>query len=182
MPLQESESGRERERKRERVFYVCVVHGEIPEGKHLAALGNAPLSAANATPGNATLAPQYTCRLFNLHRFTHHSWLAWLASQKLLSSMHHQLDPHERPPDGIRAVYKKYQKMKRHELDQDDDMIDVPLDKDSPAAVDRKLRLVQEYAAIDLTATFRAFGGQAAPTTVSSRVVAVYEHTDMPGT
>ncbi|KAF2825208.1 hypothetical protein CC86DRAFT_446623 [Ophiobolus disseminans] len=35
------------------------------------------------------------------------------------------LDPHQRPPDGIRHVYKKYQKMKATDLDGDEVIVDL---------------------------------------------------------
>ncbi|EAT79378.2 hypothetical protein SNOG_13051 [Parastagonospora nodorum SN15] len=35
------------------------------------------------------------------------------------------LDPHQRPPENIRNVYKKYQKMKAKDLDTDADLVDL---------------------------------------------------------
>ncbi|PVH95151.1 hypothetical protein DM02DRAFT_537962 [Periconia macrospinosa] len=52
------------------------------------------------------------------------------------------LDPHERPPDGIRAVYKKYQKMKSYQLALDPDIVDLP--GQSLPNRDPKIRVVKE--------------------------------------
>ncbi|KAH8637113.1 hypothetical protein IG631_08948 [Alternaria alternata] len=71
--------------------------------------------------------------------------------------MHH-LDPYERPPDGIRNVYKKYQKMKLNDLDLDGDIID--LSSDASASSSGRVRVVREYTAEDLTAIFQAFAGE----------------------
>jgi alkylated DNA repair protein alkB family protein 1 len=96
--------------------------------------------------------------------------------------MHH-LDPHERPPDSIRSVYKKYQKIKLEALNNDPDIVHLAGDDASAPAANTKVHLIKEYAAKDLTATFYAFAGQDAqlghmsiPTSVP-----VYEHDDMPG-
>ncbi|KZM24127.1 uncharacterized protein EKO05_0010802 [Ascochyta rabiei] len=90
------------------------------------------------------------------------------------------LDPHQRPPDSIKDVYKKYQKMKWNDLDQDPDIVDLP--DDTPTSAKDKVRIVEEWSSEDLTAAFRAFSGQerliyaALPSTIP-----VYEHADMPG-
>ncbi|RMZ68682.1 Alpha-ketoglutarate-dependent dioxygenase abh1 [Pyrenophora seminiperda CCB06] len=98
--------------------------------------------------------------------------------------MHH-LDPHVRPPEGIRKVYKKYQKMSPEQLNQDTDILDLS----SPAAalLNKKVRLVKQYATEELTATFRTFAGDEDTVTqeedldLSSSSRPVYEHEDMPG-
>jgi hypothetical protein len=95
--------------------------------------------------------------------------------------MHH-LDPHQRPPDSIRNVYKKYQKMKLKELDQDQVIID--LSSNAAASANSKVRVVRQYAYQDLAAAFSTFADDDAklhqldmPTSIP-----VYEHEDMPGT
>lgn len=94
--------------------------------------------------------------------------------------MHH-LDPHERPPDGIRNVYKKYQKMGLAQLHQDTEIIDIS--SQETASLNNKVRVVEQHEAEQLTATFRAFAGQDMvaldPDLPSS--MPVYEHEDMPG-
>ena len=94
--------------------------------------------------------------------------------------MHH-LDPHERPPDGIRNVYKKYQKMGLEQLNQDTEIID--MSSQETASLNNKVRVVKQHEAEQLTATFRAFAGQDMvaldPDLPSS--MPVYEHEDMPG-
>ena len=95
--------------------------------------------------------------------------------------MHH-LDPYERPPDGIRNVYKNYQKMKAKDIDLDGDIID--LSSDASASSNPKVRVVKEYTAKDLTAIFRSFAGEDGgklQATDLPRSIPVYEHEDMPG-
>ncbi|KAF9697893.1 hypothetical protein EKO04_004271 [Ascochyta lentis] len=90
------------------------------------------------------------------------------------------LDPHQRPPDSIKHVYKKYQKMKLKDLDKDPDIVDLP--NDTPTSAKGKVRMVEEWTGEDLTAAFRAFSGQDTQTyaALPSRIP-VYEHADMPG-
>ena len=96
--------------------------------------------------------------------------------------MHH-LDPHERPPDGIRNVYKKYQKTKLNDLDLDGDIID--LSSDASASSNSKVRVVKRYTAEDLTVIFRSFAGEDEEPELQDmdmpRSIPVYEHEDMPG-
>jgi hypothetical protein len=103
-----------------------------------------------------------------------------MADSEGTTKMHH-LDPHERPPTCIRDVYKKYQKIKLKELDQDQDIIN--LSSDASASSNSKVHVVRKYAAQDLTATFRAFAGE--DETIEDLdlpvSIPVYEHDDMPG-
>ncbi|KAF1829657.1 hypothetical protein BDW02DRAFT_509420 [Decorospora gaudefroyi] len=91
------------------------------------------------------------------------------------------LDPHQRPPDSIRNVYKKYQKKKWKELGQDEDIVDLTNPKS--ASSNNKVHVVNEYTAEELATTFRAFAGKDddlehvdLPTSIL-----VYEHEDLPG-
>jgi alkylated DNA repair protein alkB family protein 1 len=89
------------------------------------------------------------------------------------------LDPHERPPDGIRNVYKKYQKMKLQHLENDRHIVYLTRRMDT---LPDKVRIVRELNAEDLSEAFRGFAGSNEPQhqgTTSS--IAVYEHEDMPG-
>lgn len=97
-----------------------------------------------------------------------------------LQNTMHALDPHERPPEHIRNVYKKYQKMKSHQLDTDNAILD--LERDHPD-LDRRLRVVEEWDPERLTATFSRFSGDQAnmESTPQPSKVPVYEHQDMPG-
>jgi hypothetical protein len=90
------------------------------------------------------------------------------------------LDPHQRPPDSIKNVYKKYQKIKLKDLDQDLDIVDLPASLHTSAK--DKVRIVEEWSGDNLTAAFRAFSGQDGQTytTLPARIP-VYEHADMPG-
>lgn len=91
-----------------------------------------------------------------------------------------QLDPHQRPPDCIKDVYKKYQKMKPKDLDRDPDILDLPDSLDTSAK--EKVRIVEEWSGNELTAAFRAFSGQDGQTYADlPRRLPVYEHADMPG-
>lgn len=90
------------------------------------------------------------------------------------------LDPHQRPPDRIKHVYKKYQKMKLKELDQDPDIVDLPSSLHTSAK--EQVRIVEEWSGHDLTAAFRAFSGQGEQTypALPARIP-IYEHVNMPG-
>ncbi|KAH9876428.1 hypothetical protein J1614_003559 [Plenodomus biglobosus] len=93
------------------------------------------------------------------------------------------LDPHQRPPEGIKAVYKKYQKMKSKELNQDQDIVDIPQVGQLPP--DSKIRVVREIETDTLHAAFKAFAGDDASPPIGHvqdlAAVHVYEHQDMPG-
>ena len=93
----------------------------------------------------------------------------------------HALDPHERPPEHIRNAYKKYQRMKSQDLNEDPAILDV--ERHLPSDLDRKLRVVQEWDPDQLTATFCQFRGDQGvpgPAPHTSKIP-VYEHEDMPG-
>ncbi|KAH6629106.1 hypothetical protein C7974DRAFT_181311 [Boeremia exigua] len=89
------------------------------------------------------------------------------------------LDPHQRPPDGVRDVYKRYQKMKPKQLDQDPDIVDLPNSLHTSAK--EQVRIVEEWSGHDLTAAFRAFSGQDEQYAVLPARIPVYEHVNMPG-
>lgn len=92
------------------------------------------------------------------------------------------MDPHQRPPDGIRSVYKQYQKMQPGQLDLDPGI--VHLSGESPPDRDGKMRIVKHLDQARLTASFRAFTGGRDLHTDDGAVqgkLAVYEHEDMPG-
>lgn len=90
------------------------------------------------------------------------------------------LDPHQRPPDRIKDVYKKYQKMKPKDLDQDPDIVDLPDSLHTSAK--EQVRIVEEWSGHDLTAAFRAFSGQDKQTYAALPArIPVYEHVNMPG-
>ncbi|KAF1953690.1 hypothetical protein CC80DRAFT_537281 [Byssothecium circinans] len=91
------------------------------------------------------------------------------------------LDPHQRPPDSIRNVYKKYQKMKPQDLDSDSEILD--LSSTLTPTQNSKVRVVREIDPEQLTASFRAFAGGGVHRDVSSasESIAVYEHDGMPG-
>jgi alkylated DNA repair protein alkB family protein 1 len=93
------------------------------------------------------------------------------------------LDPHQRPPEGIRTVYKKYQKIASGDLERDLDIVD--LIENPGTALSNKLHVVRRIKAEDVAQAFGTFAGgnsggefqhQASPAST-----AVYEHDDMPG-
>jgi alkylated DNA repair protein alkB family protein 1 len=88
--------------------------------------------------------------------------------------MQHPLDPHQRPPEGIRGVYKRYQKMKPRDLDVDADIVDVV----------QHMRIVKHVGTEHLAQVFRNFLGEDAYQLSHDQEpseIATYEHPDMPG-
>jgi alkylated DNA repair protein alkB family protein 1 len=88
------------------------------------------------------------------------------------------LDPHQRPPDSIRRVYKRYQKMRLQDLDADPAI--VHLSGHLVADPHSKLRIIREIDADRLTSSFQAFVGNKIKLEATSRA-AVFEHKDMSG-
>ena len=93
------------------------------------------------------------------------------------------LDPHEKPPDHIRNVYKKYQKMKLRDLDKDPDIIDFK--RGLSEEQKRNIKVIKEYKPEELASAFRAFEGIQEPTDSQGSLIdspiLVYEHSNMPG-
>lgn len=89
------------------------------------------------------------------------------------------LDPYQRPPDGIRNVYKQYQKMKPKDLDQDLEIVDV--EGLGSAEQSNNLEIVKQLDSKQLADIFDNFtdGGQVS--VASTSPVSVYEHKAMPG-
>ncbi|KAF2279752.1 oxidoreductase domain-containing protein [Westerdykella ornata] len=87
------------------------------------------------------------------------------------------LDPHQRPPDGIRNVYKKYQKMKSTQLDGDADIVDP--ERDILREENTKVRTVREINPQQLRGAFRKFVD--VEVDIPDAPIPVYEHADMPG-
>lgn len=87
----------------------------------------------------------------------------------------HALDPHQRPPDGIRAVYKKYQKMRPPELSRDTGVVTT----EGPIS-NSKMTIVKDLDPGTLEYAFKDYlrGEQL---DYSDTPVPVYEHADMPG-
>ncbi|KAH7381327.1 oxidoreductase [Phaeosphaeria sp. MPI-PUGE-AT-0046c] len=93
------------------------------------------------------------------------------------------LDPRQRPPEAIRAVYKMYHKMKPADLDTNPDILD--LKPDSQTSLPEKVHIVNELQTQHLNNAFRTFAGDAqaaqAELQSSASPISVYEHDDMPG-
>ncbi|KAF2713513.1 hypothetical protein K504DRAFT_498323 [Pleomassaria siparia CBS 279.74] len=101
------------------------------------------------------------------------------------------LDPLQRPPDAVRDVYKKYQRMKRVDLDSDHGIVhlerSLDLDVELPHLREQssssrmgKASIVDILEREQLNATFRSFAGSFTDDE-SSKPVPVYEHENMPG-
>jgi hypothetical protein len=88
------------------------------------------------------------------------------------------LDPFQKPPDGIRNVYKTYQKMKVQDVEKDTDIMDI----ESDASMFRKgkIRTVKVLPASGLAAAFSKYTESGALESPISPAP-VYEHGDMPG-
>jgi alkylated DNA repair protein alkB family protein 1 len=88
------------------------------------------------------------------------------------------LDPHQRPPEGIRSVYKRYQKMKPRDLDTDGDIAD-------PVHNTHAWRSLKDTSTEQLAQAFRTFIGDDASKEFDfpepSAGLTTYEHHDMPG-
>jgi hypothetical protein len=95
----------------------------------------------------------------------------------------HELDAHARPPERLKGFYKKYQKLKANDLENDQTLLDL-----EQIEAGRRLRVIKEIN----------YKHQWASETTSERVsnngglvdqflgscedlVRVYEHPDMPG-
>ena len=93
------------------------------------------------------------------------------------------LDPHEKPPDHIRNVYKKYQKMKLRDLGKDPDIIDFKRGLSDEQK--RHIKVIKEHKPEELAPAFRAFEGIQEPIDSQGSLIdspiLVYEHSDMPG-
>ncbi|KAF2123253.1 hypothetical protein BDV96DRAFT_562157 [Lophiotrema nucula] len=90
------------------------------------------------------------------------------------------LDPHRRPPDSVRHVYKKFQKMKLADLnaDVDADIID-------PERITRdrtgRVQLVDELNVDTLNDALGSFSENESEAQLIKNPTPVYEHMDMPG-
>ncbi|KAF2269697.1 hypothetical protein CC78DRAFT_508257 [Lojkania enalia] len=89
------------------------------------------------------------------------------------------LDPYQRPPDNIRNVYKKFQKMKLADLKADQDIID--LEDAKAVGKNSKLSVVDDLGAEKLAAVFLSFAGPDAMKKFAKTALPAYEHEDMPG-
>lgn len=99
--------------------------------------------------------------------------------------MQQHLDAHQRPPESIKAVYKKYQKMKLKELEQDTEIINLAHGEDSPLPANSKMRVVRSIPKEQVRAAFQALAGTVEHAQDDDLKdlsdINVYEHEDMPG-
>lgn len=88
---------------------------------------------------------------------------------------HHHLDPHARPPDDIKDLYKHYQKLKGEALLEDPDLLDLQRDYDS-------LVRLGELSVERIEEAFKAFDdGQTLVSTTNISPCPIYTHEAMPG-
>ena len=89
------------------------------------------------------------------------------------------LDPHQRPPEEMRNVYKKYQKMKLSDLSQDREIVDL---ENGPSDLHKSnVSIIEELDPESLSNGFRGFAGRSAGFEDFTSPKPVYEHSDMPG-
>jgi hypothetical protein len=94
------------------------------------------------------------------------------------------LDPYQRPPEGIRNVYKRYQKMKPQDLSQDPDIVDLERDLLSESQYGNpKVEVVKVLDVDHLEDAFQKFaeGEELHLPITTSMPIPVFEHADMPG-
>ncbi|OCK84658.1 hypothetical protein K432DRAFT_107599 [Lepidopterella palustris CBS 459.81] len=89
------------------------------------------------------------------------------------------LDPYEKPPDHIRNVYKKYQKMKLKDLDQDVDIIDFA--RGLSDGQKESLTVIRELEFDQLVPVLKAFEGPESAPRIMDSPIHIYEHLDLPG-
>ncbi|KAH7119678.1 alkylated DNA repair protein AlkB [Dendryphion nanum] len=89
------------------------------------------------------------------------------------------LDPHQRPPDSMRAIYKKYQKMQPGDLLNDIDIVD--LGNHLSDIQKNKISPVRNLAPEELNRVFGSFTADNSGHDYYTQPVPVYEHEDMPG-
>lgn len=89
---------------------------------------------------------------------------------------HQDLDPHARPPEQIKSLYKRYQKLKGDALFKDVDLLD--LQRDHPSLV-----RIGEVSVHEQEGTFKAFsrGREEAVPKTSGHPLPIYAHEAMPG-
>jgi alkylated DNA repair protein alkB homolog 1 len=88
---------------------------------------------------------------------------------------HRDLDPHARPPEKIKDLYKRFQKLKGNALLKDSDLLD--LQRDHAA-----LTKIGELSADDLEKTYLAFNHKKLLSLKDTiHPLSIYTHEAMPG-
>jgi alkylated DNA repair protein alkB family protein 1 len=94
-------------------------------------------------------------------------------------SSRHNLDPHARPPEPIRDLYKRCQKLKAKDIAQDLDVLDFQRPGfESDSSIKRIDTLLRRT---ELSSIFGDFDPEFDGNPASSADIYVYEHTAMPG-
>ena len=87
-----------------------------------------------------------------------------------------QIDTHVKPPELLRATYKKYQKLPRHALETDQDLVD--LSRDHTEKLKHSMKVVHTISFPGPLAQSLGLLDQSAP---GFRSVEVFEHPAFPG-
>jgi hypothetical protein len=88
---------------------------------------------------------------------------------------HHHLDPHARPPEKIKDLYKRYQKLKGNALLQDAELLDLQRDQAS-------LVRVGDISIDELEKAFTAFDhGKSLISRADLHPIPIFTHEAMPG-
>ena len=92
----------------------------------------------------------------------------------------HKLDPHARPPDAIKSLYKRLRKAKQEDLAKDGDILDFQRED---AKLDINLKKAGELKQSDAQLIFQDFDPSKdhLPWLRSNCPISGYEHTAMPG-
>ena len=98
-----------------------------------------------------------------------------------MTKLDHKFDAHARPPEALKAFYKRYQKLKSKDLEADADLVDFHRHDLSPAlrlsrTIEFNNRSQSEQVAADLEAFVPSF------LDICNASVQVYELDDIPGT
>jgi alkylated DNA repair protein alkB homolog 1 len=96
--------------------------------------------------------------------------------------MAQHLDPHQRPPDELRAAYKDFQRMKPALRQGDTQILD--FGRGLTEAQSQKIRVLYHLESDHLAHVFSEFEASRDGPNLSSRhssPVPVYEHADVPG-
>lgn len=90
-----------------------------------------------------------------------------------------QLDAHQKAPDGLKAFYKKYQRLPPQCINEDVTIID--FSRSTRYTYEKKVRVVRTIQVPMLLAHSTGRFDRASPVTQVSRSVDVFEHSSFPG-
>lgn len=91
----------------------------------------------------------------------------------------HHLNPYERPPESIRNVYKKFQKMYLNNLARDHEILD--FENATTAQESGKVSVKEALDHDDPNNHFQMFAGNRTASLTADREVSMYECRELPG-